>query len=138
MKKQNIFFNFCPSYKFDFSELCCSDYYQSCSRNCTSCTYIFFPLQNEIRYRTVGYFPATDFFTLNEFTGAIRLIRSVMNEQYRSLVYVVSMCYICTKTCLKQPLKNITINSSLMKVKSITECSLKVFQNAVLEHSAIL
>lgn len=45
--------------------------------------------QGTIRYEVIGYFPATDYFTLNSFNGRISLIRSVSNDQYSSLLYVV-------------------------------------------------
>ncbi|KAJ8318063.1 hypothetical protein KUTeg_003154 [Tegillarca granosa] len=42
----------------------------------------------EIRYNTIGYFPATEYFRLNQFTGEIQQIQSISNDQYNSLLYV--------------------------------------------------
>lgn len=47
--------------------------------------------QGEIRYNTLGFYPATDYFRLNEVSGAITLYRTVRDEQYQSLIYVVSL-----------------------------------------------
>ncbi|WAQ95445.1 FAT4-like protein [Mya arenaria] len=50
-----------------------------------------YPFPGQIRYRTLGFFPATDYFSVDSVTGAVRIFRSVRNEQYSSLLYVLTV-----------------------------------------------
>ncbi|KAK3089813.1 hypothetical protein FSP39_006721 [Pinctada imbricata] len=46
-------------------------------------------LRGQIRYELMGYFPATDYFTLNSVTGQITLTNTIRNDQYTTLLYVL-------------------------------------------------
>ncbi|XP_041364043.1 protocadherin Fat 4-like [Gigantopelta aegis] len=46
---------------------------------------------SRIRYETIGYFPGTEYFTLNRDTGEIILTRSFVNDQFSSQLYVLQI-----------------------------------------------
>ncbi|RUS85645.1 hypothetical protein EGW08_006591, partial [Elysia chlorotica] len=43
----------------------------------------------EINYNLVGYFPASNYFSLNPLNGQITLTQTILNDQFASLLYVL-------------------------------------------------
>ncbi|WAQ96421.1 FAT4-like protein [Mya arenaria] len=49
------------------------------------------PLQGQIRFRTLGYFPATDYFRIDEVSGAVTMYRTIQDRLTCTQVYVLTV-----------------------------------------------